>query len=76
MLMTNGVGAVLGSLAAGFVIDRWYTDAAGVKDWQGIWTAFALYALAMAVAFVPLFKHCHQPHRVVPAHGAADVGNP
>ena len=76
MLMTNGVGAVLGSLAAGFVIDRWYTDAAGVKDWQGIWTAFALYALAMAVAFVPLVKHRHQPHRVVPAHGPADVGNP
>jgi len=76
MLMTNGIGAVLGSLAAGFVIDRWYTDAAGVKDWQGIWTAFALYALAMAVAFVPLFKHRHDPHRTVPAHGAADVGNP
>jgi len=76
MLMTNGIGAVLGSLAAGFVIDRWFTDAAGVKDWQGIWTAFALYALAMAIAFVPLFKHRHDPRRTVPAHGAADLGNP
>ena len=76
MLMTNGIGAVLGSAISGWMIDRWFTDAAGAKDWQGIWTTFALYSLAMAVAFVPLFKHRHDPHRVVPAHGAADMGNP
>ena len=76
MLMTNGVGAVVGSLVAGYAIDLWYTAADGSKDWRGIWTAFALYALAMAVAFMVLFKHRHDPHRVVPAHGTADVGNP
>ena len=69
MLMTNGVGAVLGSLIAGFVIDHFFTDPACndmtaiCKDWRGIWTAFALYALAMAVLFVPLFKHRHDPNR-------------
>lgn len=31
MLMTNGIGAVLGSLVAGFVIDHWFTDAGGAK---------------------------------------------
>jgi len=76
MLMTNGVGAVLGSAVSGWMIDRWYTDAAGVKDWHGIWTAFALYALAMAVLFVPLFRHRHDRHAPVPAHGPADVDNP
>ena len=76
MLMTNGVGAVLGSLVAGYAIDLWYTAADGSKDWRGIWTAFAIYSLAMTVAFVVLFKHRHDPHRVVPAHGALDVGNP
>ena len=76
MLMTNGIGAVLGSLVAGFVIDRWFTGADGAKDWHGIWTTFALYALAMAVLFVPLFRHRHDRGAVVPAHGAADVGNP
>jgi len=76
MLMTNGVGAVVGSLVAGYAIDLWFTAADGSKDWRGIWTAFAVYALAMTVAFVVLFKHRHDPHRVVPAHGAADVGNP
>ena len=82
MLMTNGVGAVLGSLIAGFVIDHFFTDPACndmtaiCKNWRGIWTAFALYALAMAVLFVPLFKHRHDPNRRVAAHGAGDVGNP
>ncbi len=67
MLMTNGVGAVLGSLIAGYAIDHFFTDhmcddtAAICKDWRGIWTAFAVYALAMAVAFVPLFKYRHDP---------------
>src|SRR5690606_16008799 len=78
MLMTNGIGAVLGSLVAGFVIDRWFTDAAGVKDWHGIWVTFALYALAMAIAFVLLFKHRHRRGEgdQVAAHGSADVANP
>src|SRR5690606_31675214 len=38
MLMTNGVGAVLGSAVSGWMIDRWFTAADGAKDWQGIWT--------------------------------------
>ncbi|HSD15909.1 MAG TPA: nucleoside permease [Thermomonas sp.] len=76
MLMTNGIGAVFGSLVAGYVIEHFFTGAGGSKDWQGIWTAFALYSLAMAILFVPLFKHRHDPNRLVPAHGAADVGNP
>ena len=61
MLMTNGVGAVFGSLIAGFVIDRFYTAADGAKDWHGIWLAFAGYSLAMAVAFVLLFRYRHAP---------------
>ncbi|MEO9080279.1 MAG: MFS transporter, partial [Rhodanobacter sp.] len=65
MLMTNGVGAVLGSLIAGFSIDHFFTDqscnetVAICKDWHGIWLAFAAYALVMAILFVPLFKHKH-----------------
>ncbi|MEO6801317.1 MAG: nucleoside permease [Rhodanobacter sp.] len=65
MLMTNGVGAVLGSLIAGFAIDHFFTDpgcneaVAICKDWRGIWLAFAGYALIMTILFVPLFKHRH-----------------
>lgn len=81
MLMTNGVGAVLGSLIAGFAIDHFFTDQACndmnaiCKDWKGIWSAFALYSLAMAVLFVPLFKHRHV-RAPAPAHGRTEVNNP
>jgi NHS family xanthosine MFS transporter len=61
MVMTNGVGAVLGSSISGIVIDRFFTQGDGSKDWHGIWITFALYALATAILFVPLFKHKHDP---------------
>ncbi|MEP6483052.1 MAG: nucleoside permease [Rudaea sp.] len=60
MVMTNGIGAVLGSSISGWLIDRFFTAADGTKDWHGIWLTFSLYALAMAVLFVPLFKHKHE----------------
>ena len=61
MVMTNGIGAVLGSSISGFIIDRFFTYADKSRDWHGIWITFALYALATAVLFVPLFKHKHDP---------------
>ncbi len=60
MMMTNGVGAVLGSTISGYVIQHFYTNAAGGKEWQSIWLAFAGYALVIAVLFVFLFKHEHK----------------
>jgi MFS transporter, NHS family, xanthosine permease len=58
MLMTNGVGAVLGSSLSGVIIDRYFTHG-GAKDWHAIWLTFALYALMVAVLFAVLFKHRH-----------------
>lgn len=74
MLMTNGIGAILGSSISGIVIDRYYTAADGAKDWQGIWLAFAGYALIVAVLFVLLFKHRHEPQaaRSIEASAALD----
>jgi len=60
MMMTNGVGAYLGSKISGTVIDKFYTTAEG-KDWKGIWLAFAIYALIVAVVFAIMFKHKHDP---------------
>jgi len=79
MLMTNGIGAVLGSLIAGYVIDRFYTAAGGVKDWHGIWIAFAAYSLVMAVLFVLLFRYRHAPgggQQVMHGHTPLDVDAP
>ena len=62
-MMTNGVGAFLGSEISGFVIDKYFTSASG-KDWHGIWLSFSLYALVVAILFAILFKHKHDPGAV------------
>ena len=69
MLMTNGVGAVLGNIVAGLVIVKWFENPlTHVKDWQGIWITFAVYALVVAVLFAVLFKHKHNPEEVINIH--------
>lgn len=64
MMMTNGVGAWLGSKVSGYVIDNYYTDASGNKEWHNIWLAFAAYALVVAIAFLILFRHKHNPKEI------------
>jgi NHS family xanthosine MFS transporter len=69
MLMTNGIGAILGSYLSGIIIDHWFTQADGSKDWHGIWITFAAYSLMVAVLFAILFKHKHVPGTVaMPLH--------
>jgi NHS family xanthosine MFS transporter len=57
MMMTNGVGAYLGSMVSGIVIDRFYTNDIGNKNWHGIWLSFATYSLIVAVLFLIFFKN-------------------
>ena len=64
MMMTNGVGAFLGSKISGWMIDKYYTNAGGDKQWHGIWLSFAIYALIVAVLFAVFFKHKHNPDEV------------
>jgi len=64
MMMTNGVGAWLGSTVSGMVIGKYYINADGSSNWQGIWFAFAVYALVIAILFAVLFKHKHVPEEV------------
>ena len=59
MMMTNGIGAFLGSKISGWVIDRYYTLPNGDKSWHGIWLTFAIYALIVAILFTIFFKHKH-----------------
>ena len=64
MLMTNGVGAVLGNIIAGFVIAKYFTNEAGVLSWNlpafpNIWFVFAAYALVTAIIFGVFFKYKH-----------------
>ena len=61
MMMTNGVGAYLGSKLSGYLIDKYYVLPSGFKDWHGIWLAFAGYSLVIAILFLIFFKHKHDP---------------
>jgi len=61
MMMTNGVGAFLGSFISGFAIDRFFTLADGRLEWPMIWLSFAAYSLLLAILFAVLFKHKHEP---------------
>lgn len=56
MLMTNGLGAMLGSLISGAVIEYFFTYPDDGKDWRGIWLSFAGYALVITIAFFVLFR--------------------
>jgi NHS family xanthosine MFS transporter len=62
MMMTNGMGAWIGSKSSGYIVDSYTID--GVRNWQPIWLIFAGYALVVAVLFVVLFKHEHNPKDV------------
>lgn len=63
MMMTNGFGAVFGSVSSGYIIDHFFTSSTG-KDWHNIWLTFAIYALIIAILFAFLFKHKHDPKEV------------
>lgn len=58
MMMTNGFGAIMGSLISGWLIDKYFTHD-GLKDWHNIWLTFAGYALVIAILFAIFFKHKH-----------------
>lgn len=64
MMMTNGVGAFLGSEISGYLIDNYFVSAGGTKDWHGIWITFAVYALVIAVLFSIFFKYKHDPKEI------------
>lgn len=63
MMMTNGFGAIIGSIGSGILIDHFFMID-GNKDWYGIWMAFAGYSLVVAILFAILFKHKHDPKEV------------
>jgi NHS family xanthosine MFS transporter len=59
MMMTNGIGAFLGTWISGMIVD--YFTINGVKDWQSIWFTFAGYALVLGIVFPLVFKYKHDP---------------
>jgi len=62
MTMVNGVGAYVGSIASGKVVDYFTVD--GMKDWQTIWLLFAAYAMLLGILFFFTFRYKHQPEKL------------
>lgn len=55
MLMTNGLGAAFGTLAAGAVVDACVYNSAN-PSWSKAWYIFAAYSLVIGILFAILFK--------------------
>ena len=58
MMMTNGIGATVGTLAAGEIVNNYCTwkDGFLMGDWQACWFIFAAFALVVGIAFALVFK--------------------
>lgn len=79
MLMTNGIGATFGTLAAGAVVNRYChwtaTDPSyQVGEWSTVWYIFAAYALVVFVLFTIFFKYKHVPELITRSEAADDGG--
>lgn len=61
-LMTNGIGATVGTIGAQQIINAYTTgkqigdDFYTVGDWQTCWFIFAAYALAVSILFAIIFR--------------------
>ena len=58
MMMTNGIGATVGTLIAGEIVNHYcqWTDGYLLGNWQACWFIFAAFALVVGVAFALVFK--------------------
>ena len=64
MMMTNGLGATIGSLCAQAVVNHYTAGKAGAElmsGWSSAWYVFALFALVLAFLFAAIFKYKHEP---------------
>lgn len=58
MLMTNGLGATIGTLAAGAVVNHYCSWQGGYLqgDWQTCWFIFAAFSLVVGILFAFIYK--------------------
>ena len=64
MLMTNGIGATVGTLSAQVVVNHFVFNAE-TPNWSAAWYIFAGYALVVAIAFMIFFKQPTSPDEKV-----------
>ena len=62
VIMTNGLGATIGTLSAQAVVNRFVdfnSTVPQVEGWAQAWFVFAAYALVVAILFAIVFKYKH-----------------
>ena len=62
MLLTNGLGALIGGYSSGLIVDYFTND--GIRDWKTILFMFGVYALVLAIIFAIVFKYKHDPDAI------------
>ena len=63
VIMTNGIGATVGTLGAQWVVNRFVDFSSAlpqVDGWSKAWFVFASYALVVAVVFALVFRYKHE----------------
>lgn len=68
MMMTNGFGAMAGSLVSGWIIQNYYIDPSGNIMWRETWLTFSLYIASIAFLFAIFFRHEHDPMKIHASH--------
>ena len=74
MIMTNGIGATVGTLGAQAVVNHFVPATESVEGvvvngisvvegWSTTWLVFAGYALVVALLFMVLFRYKHDPNK-------------
>lgn len=70
MMMTNGFGATIGTLAAQEVVNKYVpqlsdtvTGVQVIEGWNTSWFIFAAYALVVAILFAICFRYKHVPEK-------------
>ena len=67
MMMTNGLGATIGSFCAQAVVNHFTLGKTNFTElmagWSSAWYVFAAFALVVGVLFAILFKYKHEPEK-------------
>ncbi len=64
MMMTNGLGATIGSLCAQAVVNHFIAGKSGevlMSGWSSAWYVFAGFTLVVTILFAIVFKYKHDP---------------
>lgn len=62
MLMTNGIGAIIGGEFAGRTVSYFTID--NKVQWTSVWFSFAGYAFVILILFTVIFKYKHNPDKL------------